>query len=462
MKNLSILKLAIFSVAFMLIFSLAQCKKEQPQTQTQTEPVTPPNPGGNDIETVHITVHVDSICSKVYIYSTGQIRFNSGDKLYVGYNGAKVNGMLSYDDNNNVFSGNLVINQDGDDKPLSFYYMGGKVATMVDATHYSVDINDQASGYEYPLIACGTSTQPYTGAGDYNTALQYKSAVVKFLTNVYEGTVNIDGMNSVATVGFETGEITAGTPGTISFTTNDHGMGWAILLEQDAVNGAAVSSDGFNDDSCDVPEITCGYHTDGINMTLQLAVTNTHEFSINDNGGKVYFSKGNLYGKHGAYYFGENKYDIGNHYDFAYTNEVSGWRALSKEEWEYLFNRDNMRKWGYALYDGDPGIIILPDDYDGPEIYYIHTEWSDNELSEEDWPWTSMQEHGAVFLPAENEGFDYSIGRYWTSTPFGSEGAYRLEFGDRTEPGMQYPQCFNTFADQLYLLRLVKDVFASK
>ena len=135
-------KLAIFMAAFVLTLGLAQCKKEQPNAET---------PEG---ETVHITVNVGDNGSKADINtSNGHITYKNGDQIYVGYNSAKV-GVLTYSSSNSSFSGDLSITQDGNDKPLYFYYMGGGSTSAVDATHYTVDISNQTSNY--PVIACGT------------------------------------------------------------------------------------------------------------------------------------------------------------------------------------------------------------------------------------------------------------------------------------------------------------------
>ena len=73
-------KLAIFAAAFVLTLGLAQCKKEQPNAQI------------TEGETVHITVNVNNNGSRADIQdpSTGHYDFKDGDKLYVGYNNAKV------------------------------------------------------------------------------------------------------------------------------------------------------------------------------------------------------------------------------------------------------------------------------------------------------------------------------------------------------------------------------------
>lgn len=277
-------KLAIIAAAFMLTLGLAQCKKEQTTAET---------PEG---ETVRITVNVGNNGSRANVDpSNGKITFKDGEKLYVGYNGAKLSGELTYSSSTNSFSGELTIVQDGDDKPLYFYYLGGGSATMVDATHYTVDISDQTSNY--PVISCGTSTNPYTGAGAYTTTLLNQCALVKFSTNVASSTVSVAGMNTVATVNFGTNEITPGTTGTVSFATDVSGEGWAILLEQSAVNDATVTASGYADGTCDVLAITNNmFYTAGVSISLTAAVPEgalSGLFSVSSTK-KVFFSKGNL------------------------------------------------------------------------------------------------------------------------------------------------------------------------
>ena len=130
-------KLAIFVAAFVLTLGLAQCKKEQPNAETP------------ESETVRITVNVGNSGSRADInLSNGHITFNNGDKLYVGYNGKKV-GELTF------------------------------------SNSYSVNIQWQHSvDPRYPVISCGTSTNTYTGAGNYTSTLENKCSLVKFSTNL--------------------------------------------------------------------------------------------------------------------------------------------------------------------------------------------------------------------------------------------------------------------------------------
>ena len=314
-------KLAIFAAAFVLTLGLAQCKKEPTNAQL---------PQG---ETVHISVRVGNNAStdsatngsKANVDpSNGKISFNDGDVLYVGYNQERV-GELTYSTSTSSFSGDLDIYQDGDDKPLYFYYMGGLTVTE-DEDHwecYTIDISDQTSNY--PVISSGTSTANYTGAGAYTTTLLNYCALVKFATNVISGTVSVGGMNTVATVNFGTNEITPGTIGTVSFATDGSGEGWAILLEQNAVDDAAVTATGYEDGTCDVPAITNNmFYTTGVSISLTAAPSVPTGainglFTINASGDQVWFSQGNLQaittdnGSSWSWAFATNQYDkIGN------------------------------------------------------------------------------------------------------------------------------------------------------
>ena len=159
----------------------------------------------------------------------------------------------------------------------------------------------------------------------------------------------------------------------------------------------------------------------------------------------VQFSKGNLRYASGAWSFFDNQYDYYATYSadawdkFGWSNATSnygmststsnddylgslvdwgtvpgigtGWRTLTKDEWEYLFNtRTNAaKKYGYATVGALPGIhgiIILPDNFTDPKknngfgvfVGSSTTGWSTNYYSAENW--ALMEAAGAVFLPA--------------------------------------------------------------
>ena len=182
-------------------------------------------------------------------------------------------------------------------------------------------------------------------------------------------------------------------------------------------------------------------------------------FTINEEGGKVYFSQGNL--KYnittGIWSFMEHQYstvenmgqDVGtNYYNqnivslfgwststtceyyYAYGNEMlnlydetgqadwgynaienggnieNRWRTLTSQEWNYIFNTRTTAsgiRFVKALLNGMNGVILLPDDWNGGyfSLNYPNTSnvyFDCNTLTLEQW--ASIEGHGAVFLPA--------------------------------------------------------------
>lgn len=112
---------------------------------------------------------------------------------------------------------------------------------MVDATHYTVDISNQASNY--PVISCGTSSDAYTGPGAYTTTLLNQCALVKFTTDASEDIV-VKGLNNTVEVDFN--------GNTLSYSQTNEGAitlhpdpesttsRWAILLPQAVVTKGDV------------------------------------------------------------------------------------------------------------------------------------------------------------------------------------------------------------------------------
>ena len=205
------------------------------------------------------------------------------------------------------------------------------------------------------------------------------------------------------------------------------------------------------------------------------------KFSVSNDGGttikKVHFSQGNLYWDGSAFKFEANQYSgisyANNHVshfywsknasvayaegyndgsasgsDVFFTNETettskdgftvnvggteqTGWRTLSKKEWQYLFNTRTMTngKERYTLnitYGEKMGLVLYPDDYDNDPI----------SGSVETMP------EGVVFLPATGRRYGsdvYSVGdngSYLSSTAFGEVSAYRVYFeGGSVNPG---------------------------
>ena len=136
----------------------------------------------------------------------------------------------------------------------------------------------------------------------------------------------------------------------------------------------------------------------------------------------------------------------GNNNDYSYYYEWGnyyggGWRTLTANEWDYLFNLrvDASSKHGAAIVHGVKGIVILPDYFIMPSGCTLSTvrrekDYSMNIYSDDEW--RRMEDGGAVFLPTAGrrtglEMFNYgNDGDYWSSTPSGNEKAYNIDFSD--------------------------------
>lgn len=121
----------------------------------------------------------------------------------------------------------------------------------------------------------------------------------------------------------------------------------------------------------------------------------------------------------------------------------SGWRTLTRGEWDYLFNTrsastigstDNAR-YAKAKVNNVAGVILFPDRYTHPEgvtpptsVNTATSKYTANKYSDD--AWTQMETAGAVFLPAAGYRNGTSVGRageyglYWSSSPNTSHGIY--------------------------------------
>ena len=115
------------------------------------------------------------------------------------------------------------------------------------------------------------------------------------------------------------------------------------------------------------------------------------------------------------------------------------WRTLSRAEFYYIvYSRtDAYKKRGQATVNGVPGYVLLPDAWTLPSgLSFTNSagNYTTNQYDGADW--TAMESAGAVFLPAAGvrEGTDiYQVnlyGWYWASTPNDEDGgkAYYLYF----------------------------------
>lgn len=221
------------------------------------------------------------------------------------------------------------------------------------------------------------------------------------------------------------------------------------------------------------------------------------EFTINDNGDKVYFSKGNLqyHGTDHDWRFAEHQYDYvgawntSNWVDlfgwgtwgegknplqtegsFTWSSDFSGtiidvsstgWCTLTGDEWAYVFNtRTNAAsKKGHGNVNGVNGMILLPDDWTLPGGLTFtsgNSEWTNVYTSSQ---WVQMEANGAVFLPAAGYRNATSLnvvgnnGYYWSSTYHNSDNAYFAHFHSNSHDSKVYNSRYYGYA-----VRLVRDV----
>ena len=136
-----------------------------------------------------------------------------------------------------------------------------------------------------------------------------------------------------------------------------------------------------------------------------------------------------------------------NNYDWGVYNPIVNggngaglWHTLSHSQWDYLLNgrpaasskRFFARIDGVPSPDGNPlsvkGYVILSDTHTPTGISFNPnaTNCDENVLSLEDWD--SIEAHGALFLPINNDG--WSTATYWTQSSGGSGSAWALNLGN--------------------------------
>lgn len=128
-----------------------------------------------------------------------------------------------------------------------------------------------------------------------------------------------------------------------------------------------------------------------------------------------------------VYAYNEYFYDWG--INTISNTEGKGWRTLTKEEWDYVFNKRNTNsgvRFVKAIVNGHNGVILLPDDWDS-RFYALNSTntnnapYANNNISEYDW-YTRFEGNGAVFLPAAGYRDGINInqigesGYYWSVT----------------------------------------------
>ena len=136
--------------------------------------------------------------------------------------------------------------------------------------------------------------------------------------------------------------------------------------------------------------------------------------------------------------------------DWGYYNAISNggntthqWRTLTQSEWDYVFNTRSTSsgiRYAKAQVAGVNGVILLPDDWSTSYYNLSSTNnsgssFSSNVISASSWT-SSLQAHGAVFLPAAGGRIGASVsnvgscGYYWSASYYGSNYAWGVDFFD--------------------------------
>ena len=124
------------------------------------------------------------------------------------------------------------------------------------------------------------------------------------------------------------------------------------------------------------------------------------------------------------------------------NQENSGWRTLTQSEWYYVFNtRTTLTgvRYAKARVNGINGVIILPDNWNNTNFVLFNSNssgssFSSNVISSSQW--STLQNAGAVFLPAAGVRDGTSVtsvgsrGYYWSASNSGSSYAYLVNFND--------------------------------
>ncbi len=144
------------------------------------------------------------------------------------------------------------------------------------------------------------------------------------------------------------------------------------------------------------------------------------------------------------YAYGDGSYNLNDQTgqaDWGYNAIINGgntenqWFTLSKPEWDYVFNTRTTTsgiRYAKATVNEVNGVILLPDDWEISYYTLSNTNtpgasFSTNTISETEW--ATLEQHGAVFLPAAGYRSGTSVfnvgsyGYYWSASCYGSLSA---------------------------------------
>ena len=344
-------RISMILMAFALVLTMTQCKKNEETNQDETVTITLDVKGNNGSK-----VDVNTI--------TGTVNFETGDKVYVG-SGGKYVGFLTHNGTN--FVGNITNPTEG--QPLQFYFLGNVTPTETLAAgtteECSVIISDQTE--HLPVISCAASYENYvSGVTSYTGHLLNKCALVKFnVTTPSNSPICITGMHNKVTVDFTQNTMTPSMDGNgvimLPAGAGENIEKWAILLPQEALEeggeGSVYSEDGdYIGTRGQIPLIEeNGYLGIGILMMantycgVPIGAINSL-FSVSDTK-QVYFSQGNL-----QYQAETNTFRFAPHQYNYVGEENSNINDINYLGWIDLFG------WGTSGWDNG-NVYYHPNDY---------------------------------------------------------------------------------------------------
>lgn len=274
------------------------------------------------------------------------------------------------------------------------------------------------------------------------------------------------------------------TPSILTFTVHADGMSditktvYNKTLPRNTLAGASISINGTP-----VPPIAGGlFQVDAQGTMVKFApgnlrctlngtdttwsfCENQYDYDVNNNGSHGtwdYFgwstdqSNGFLYGmSQSTTGTGSSNDYKGNFVDWgkAVNNQLgSGWRTLTKDEWEYIFNTrtgatigsNDSCRYAFASVNGVNSIILFPDNEDFswpdgvdiPNNINYQNGWQNN-ITFDITAWKKLESAGCVLLPAagyrtgSSIEHDNQVGYYWTKTPGSlSQNVYAATFSD--------------------------------
>ena len=168
--------------------------------------------------------------------------------------------------------------------------------------------------------------------------------------------------------------------------------------------------------------------------------------------GNMYYQPWDFNNSNGTLYGPRGEYDVTGEYaqsDWGVYNPISNggnmagqWRTLTTDEWGYVFlyrSTSSGIRYAKAKVNNVNGVILLPDDWSS-SIYNLSnansstSSYNSNIIT--DSQWSTLEDAGAVFLPAAGyrDGTSvYYVGSsssYWASTCSGSDKACLLYVAD--------------------------------